>query len=275
MSHCIRIVSVSGGKDSTVLYCWAIEQFGKDGFRAVFADTGHEHPVTLNYLRNLPLMANGPAIQWVQADFREKVRAKGKEPSENPFLDLMLWKGRAPSTKAQFCTEHLKIAPIRAWIESIRGNNEVYQYHGIRAGESRRRSQMSEREFSEYHDCWIERPLLRWSEREIFDYLQACGIPPNPLYGAGFNRVGCFPCIHAIKSELAKLPEWTWEKLAEWEQKIGRSWFPPGVVPGVHIPSIDDVRQWCRTKRGGRELDPELPDAKDVPSCMATWGVCE
>lgn len=57
----LRVVSVSGGKDSTTLYCWAIDQFGKDGFRAVFADTGHEHPVTLNYVKKLPWMADGPA----------------------------------------------------------------------------------------------------------------------------------------------------------------------------------------------------------------------
>lgn len=60
-----RVVSVSGGKDSTALYLWAIEQFGKDGFYPVFADTGHEHPVTLNYLRNLPDWSGGPAINWV------------------------------------------------------------------------------------------------------------------------------------------------------------------------------------------------------------------
>lgn len=50
----IRIVSVSGGKDSTALYCWAIEQWGKDGFRAVFADTGNEHPVTYNFMQSEP-----------------------------------------------------------------------------------------------------------------------------------------------------------------------------------------------------------------------------
>ena len=274
-SNCIRIVSVSGGKDSTALYCWAIREFGRDGFQAVFADTGHEHPATLNYLRNLPAMANGPAITWVKADFSERLRGKGKEPTGNPFFDMMLLKGRAPSTKAQFCTEHLKMAPIRAWIESIRSDREVYQFVGIRAGESLRRSKMPEREFSDYYDSWIERPLLRWTEAEVFEYLRRCGVPPNPLYGAGFSRVGCFPCIHAIKSELAKLPAWAWDKLTEWEQKLGRSWFPPNLIPGIHIPSVADARTWSRTKRGGKHLDPDLPDAKDIPSCMATWGVCE
>jgi 3'-phosphoadenosine 5'-phosphosulfate sulfotransferase (PAPS reductase)/FAD synthetase len=76
MSSKLRVVSVSGGKDSTALYCWAIEQWGKDGFRAVFADTGHEHPVTYNYLRNLAQMAGGPEIVWVRADFRKQIEHK-------------------------------------------------------------------------------------------------------------------------------------------------------------------------------------------------------
>jgi 3'-phosphoadenosine 5'-phosphosulfate sulfotransferase (PAPS reductase)/FAD synthetase len=271
----LRVVSVSGGKDSTAVYCWAIEAFGRDGFMPIFVDTGHEHPVTLNYVRNLPDMAKGPPIRWVRADFSEKLAAKGREPSGNPFLDMMLWKGRAPSTKAQFCTEHLKLAPIRAYVEGMRGNAEVEHYLGIRAGESLRRSKMPEREFSDYHDGWIVRPILRWSAEEVFTFLHEQGVPPNPLYAIGFERVGCFPCIHANKKALALLPDWAWEKLAEWEARLGRTWFPPGLVPGVHVPTIHDVRQWCRTSHGGRQTQMFLPDSKDVPSCMATWGACE
>lgn len=271
----LRIVSVSGGKDSTALYCWAIDQFGRDGFLAVFADTGHEHPVTYNYLRNLPEMAKGPAIEWVRADFADRLTRKGIEPSGNPFLDMMLWKGRAPSTKAQFCTEHTKLRPIQTWLESIRGDSEVLMYTGIRAGESERRAKMPEREFMDLYDCDAVRPLLRWTEAQVFEFLESKGVPPNPLYGAGFTRVGCFPCIHARKSELLNLPEWAWDKLEDWETRLGRSWFPAGLIPGVFIPSISEVREWARTSRGGRQFDMFSEDAKDVPSCMSTWGQCE
>lgn len=48
----IRICSVSGGKDSTALYCLMVEYYGHD-FVPIFADTGNEHPVTINYVRNL------------------------------------------------------------------------------------------------------------------------------------------------------------------------------------------------------------------------------
>lgn len=271
----LHIISVSGGKDSTALYCWAIEQFGKDGFLAVFADTDHEHPVTYNYIRNLPTMAGGPPVQWVKVDFSHRLEAKGLQSSGNAYLDLMLWKGRAPSIKAQFCTEKLKLLPIREWMQNVRGDKEIYNYIGIRAGESARRAKMPERNFSDYFDCWEIRPLLRWSEKDVFDYLESKGVPPNPLYGAGFTRVGCFPCIHSRKSELALLPDWAWEKLAEWEKRVGRSWFPPGLVPGVWIPTIEQAREWSKTSHGGRQFDMFAADEKDIPSCMSTWGVCE
>lgn len=275
MSGILRTVSVSGGKDSTALYCWAIENFGAIGFRAVFADTGHEHPVTYNYLRNLPEMAGGPDIEWVKADFTDRLEKRGKEATGNPFLDMMLWKGRAPSTCAQFCTEHVKLAPMRAWLEEIRGDAEVIQYTGIRAGESAKRAAMSEREFTKYFDCYTERPLLRWSEAQVFDYLKAKGIPPNPLYLHGSTRVGCYPCIHSRKSELASMPDWAWDKLEQWEAKLGRTWFPAGLVPGILIVNVKTAREWATTARGGRQQDMFPPEVADVPSCMSTWGTCE
>lgn len=275
MSDTRYIVSVSGGKDSTVLYLWAIEQFGAKGFDAVFADTGNEHPVTLNYVRNLHTMAKGPEVVMVQADFKDRITAKNKTASGNPFLDMMIWKGRAPSTKAQFCTEHVKLRPIADWLKLTSDAREPVMLTGIRAGESLRRSKLPEREWVQLFDCETWRPLLNWSEEQVFEKLRIHGVPPNPLYLAGFSRVGCFPCIHARKSELARLPDWAWEKLEQWEAILGRSWFPAGLIPGVFIPTIAQAREWSKTLRGGRVADPNAPDGVDVPSCMATWGACE
>jgi 3'-phosphoadenosine 5'-phosphosulfate sulfotransferase (PAPS reductase)/FAD synthetase len=272
-----RIVSVSGGKDSTALYLWAVEQWGADGFLAVFADTGHEHPVTYNYVKNLHLMANGPEVHWVHADFSERLTARGKAVSHNPMRDLIVWKGRVPSSKAQFCTEHLKLRPIRDWLEGMRTDDDaVEMYVGIRAAESERRSKMPEHEWSEFYDCDFYRPLLHWSEAQVWEILKRHGVPPNPLYTeAGSARVGCYPCIHARKSELAALPEWAWDRLEAHEKAVGRSWFPAGLVPGKFIPTIADVKEWSKTTRGGRQVDMFAPEAVDVPSCMSTWGVCE
>lgn len=298
----LHVVSVSGGKDSTVTYLWAMDKFGKDGFKAVMADTGHEHPVTLNYVRNLHEMTGGPQVEIVKADFSERIKRKLTDPSltkseavkaviernrehleknnytsGNQFLDMMIWKGRVPSTKNQFCTEFTKLHPIREWLIKNRGDLPVIMYVGIRRGESVRRSQMPREELNEFMDCMTVRPIIEWSEEQVFEFLKEKGVPPNPLYEAGYSRVGCFPCIHARKSELGTLPEWAWEKLEEWESKLGISWFHPSHLPNNkerRIPTIDEIRAWSKTKHGGKEINPEI-DEKDVPSCMSTWGACE
>lgn len=47
----INIISISGGKDSTALWLYAIER-GVE-VTTVFADTGHEHPKTYQYIEYL------------------------------------------------------------------------------------------------------------------------------------------------------------------------------------------------------------------------------
>ena len=273
----LRIVSISGGKDSTAMYLWALERWGKTGFRAVFADTGHEHPVTLNYLRNLPEMAGGPEVHFVTADFRERLARIEKIPTGNPYLDMLRWKRMMPSGKRQFCTTHLKLEPTRDWIESIRtDDDEVILYLGIRAEESPRRAKLGQEEFSDFYDCKVKRPLLHWKLPEVWSILEKHQIPPNPLYGNGMSRVGCFPCINANKRDLRNLPDWAWDRLKHWEREIGVLWFKPGMVPGKPVATIDDVREWSKTKYGGRERDEGAQEhVNDVPSCMSTWGACE
>jgi 3'-phosphoadenosine 5'-phosphosulfate sulfotransferase (PAPS reductase)/FAD synthetase len=78
----LPICSVSGGKDSTALYLLMMEYFGNN-FLPIFSDTGHEHPVTVNYVRNLHLMTGGPEVVVVHADFRKPIatRRASKTPS--------------------------------------------------------------------------------------------------------------------------------------------------------------------------------------------------
>ncbi len=61
--------------------------------------------------------------------------------SGNPFLDLCMIKGRFPSRKAQFCTQELKLAPMKAWMLSM-GYGHWTNVVGIRADEPRRVAKM-------------------------------------------------------------------------------------------------------------------------------------
>jgi len=165
----INICSVSGGKDSTALYCLMVESFGNN-FLPLFADTGNEHPVTVNYVRNLHIMAGGPQVQIVKADFTDKLAISNKTASGNPFLDMMVWKHRAPSSKAQFCTEWVKLWPMKLFLEQNYSVISWVMYTGLRAGESLKRSKRFPFEWNTYFDCESINPMFYETEEQIFDF---------------------------------------------------------------------------------------------------------
>lgn len=239
-----NILSFSGGKDSTAIYLLAVK-WGIP-FRAVFADTGHEHEWTLDYVRTLHEKTGGPQIEVIRADFsdrfekkRQTMREKWPEddvpqeridralelfqPTGIPFLDLCMLKGRFPSTKARFCTEELKSLPMmmQVMFPALR-NGPVVSWQGVRAQESASRATYPTIEHCE-SGAAIWRPIFRWTHEQVFALHREMGVEPNPLYKIGMGRVGCLPCIMAQKSEILtiaqRFPEHI-ERVAEWERLV-------------------------------------------------------
>ena len=240
----IIVVSISGGKDSTATAILALES-GHD-CRFLFADTGHEHEQTYQYLDYLR-SALAIEIDTVKADLSKELANKARmvrakwvaeglvtpqraeeianllRPTGSPFLDMCLWKGRFPSAKARFCTEVLKHVPLTMEVLKIRRQSEEYieSWQGVRANESVRRAQLPQREVGDF--CEIYRPILHWSARHVFALLRHRGIEPNPLYLQGMSRVGCMPCIYSRKSELreiaSRFPDEV-RRVAEWERLV-------------------------------------------------------
>lgn len=314
-----NIVSVSGGKDSTATLLLAIEREAED-LRAVFADTGHEHQQTYEYVEYLA-EATGVEIEWVRADLSMQIAAKRDyiawkwlddgvpqeqinlaldvlKPTGNPFLDMCLWKGRFPSTKARFCTDHLKVSPINEQVirPALRsGVKRLVSWQGVRADESASRAKLPEMD-AEFGDeetgegLWNYRPILRWTVDDVFDMHRKHGVDWNPLYEQGMGRVGCMPCIHARKGELREIarrfPEEV-ERVAAWERlvadaaKLGMATFFPSRSGTDEVTlerhGIQNSVNWSRTSRGGNQYDLLYLDdlADESPGCRSIYGLCE
>jgi len=333
MSTC-NVISVSGGKDSTAMILLSIERQVENPIY-LFADTGHEHLKTYEYVEYLE-HALGITINRVRADFSQKIaekkaslkkhlmdldnmgrgnrRLKGftapmlermidaMEPTGNPFLDLCIWKGRFPSTRARFCSQELKHEPLDEFMRPLfKQYGTVISWQGVRADESlnRRHLPMYDVEVGQWEPepkGWlIYRPIIDWTAQDVFAQHRKSGVKWNPIYEHGMSRVGCMPCIHAKKSELMAIfrefPEEI-ERVAEWERIVSKaskrgtsSFFSADTIAGnttkgadvsLDTHGISSVMEWAKTSRGGRQYDLiNAINVDDQPQCTSVYGLCE
>ncbi len=55
-------------------------------------------------------------------------------------------------------------------------------------------------------------PLIDWTEKQVWDYIEANNIPYNKLHDKGFPSIGCQPCTRAIElGEDVRAGRWWWE----------------------------------------------------------------
>jgi len=178
----VNVVSISGGKDSLATALLALETQPFDSVHLVHADTGHEHPLTEDYIGYLEIALEKP-VKILRADFTDDfirkrefilnhwpkdgipddvVQAAADMLSETtgiPFLDLCLWKGRFPSRRSQFCTTELKTNLLNEYLlEFAEAGEWAWSWQGVRADESAVR-----RYLPEFEDlggnCAIFRPV--------------------------------------------------------------------------------------------------------------------
>lgn len=269
------VLSVSGGKDSTAASLH-LREVGIEHTR-VFANTQWEHRDTLEYLRGPLTDCIGPIVE-VQGLLG--------------FADLVRKKRIFPDRTKRFCTTELKMKPIKAYLDSL--DDDVVNVVGIRADESAARSKLTETEWSDFFDCEVWRPLIRWTIDDVIAIHKRHGLAPNPLYLRGASRVGCWPCIHARKEEIRLVADIDPDRIAEirelelelettadarriaagkgeklqWE----RSMFSAHVGKNGHRPmQIDEAVEWSRTAHGGKQM-LLVNDAE--PGCVK-WGLCE
>lgn len=282
-----HIVGFSGGIDSQACARWVLNRFPVDDVILTNSDAGGwEDPLTVGFVAwyglNIHPVTHTNAIvsdMWKTPGFAE---TKGLDGSAAlTFEEMVRIKGRPPSRKTQFCTEKLKLEPQKRWLTATFGPGgrfagEAYcRYTGVRRDESKTRKYALFQSFDEWFDCELFSPIADWTKQMCFDFVIAHGESVNPLYALGFDRVGCAPCINSGKDDVrnweARRPEMI-EKVRGLERRTGRTFFSP-CVPGKYTNTIDEVLEWSKTSRGGRQqLFPILHERE---ACESKYGLCE
>lgn len=273
-------IGVSGGKDSTAVLLWMVHESGIPHHKldVTFCDTGNEHQWTYDQIALLseqvfPIQTLFPALG---------------------FYDLAFHRRRFPSPKARFCTQELKIEPSKRHITGLLAAcRKVVAVSGVRGDEGVARSTLEEWDYSNAVLTLQWRPIIKWTLVDVLAIHKKYNVPLNPLYAAGAQRVGYFPCIMSRKSEMRNItlnfPERI-DKIREAENAFKTragfsSFFIPKKTPlqfrsmaittedgkVVMVPTVDDVCRWSLT--GKRAKGSYKDDPPEPIGCMS--GFCE
>lgn len=173
------LISFSGGRTSGYMLRRVLDAHGGSLPPDVvvgFADTGKEHPATLDFIRQVESRWRVP-IRWVKMPH---------DGFDTPFDALIAKKKFLPNPTMRFCTQYLKLEPLKALMFGCEDWTNVI---GIRADEPIRIARVNNRG----GDLDTVMPLVaaEITKPEVMKYWAASpfdlGIPP----GHG-NCVGCF-----------------------------------------------------------------------------------
>ena len=241
-----RIISFSGGKDSTVTADVVTKALSDPSLVHIFGNTTLEFPTTLEYAKRF--RENHPHAIFQIA-----------KNNEQEFLSMAKEIG-PPARMMRGCCSMFKTGPITRVLNSMYRNQQVLTFYGIRKSESVSRSKYNRVEDSsesvKINKQTVAAPIFFWLDADIWLYILAEKIDFNDAYRLGYERVGCWLCpnnntrdvflANVYMPERAK--EWR-EFLIEFAKNIGKP------DPEEYI----DSGAW-KARQGGNGL----PAAQDV-----------
>ncbi len=148
-------IAFSGGKDSTVLL--DLVRKIDENIVCVFLDHGRHFPETYEFVKSIPNMQTISKTDW--------------EP--DPVS----------------CCAQVKIELIKTAVRELELD---VLFVGIRRDEHPARNVKSYEEAFQTHVRVY--PILDWTEKDVWQYLNSRDIPTNQLYRKGYRSVGCVNC---------------------------------------------------------------------------------
>ena len=204
-------VSFSGGKDSLVVLDLTKAALKQREFRAFFLNTGIEFPETVEFARSFCREMNVPLEEMNSGSaFWEQVEKFGP-----------------PAKDFRWCCKVCKLASAGD-LETGKGTCSLQENEaadavayltvdGKRKHESFSRARIAASETNPFVPAQLNIfPIRDWRALEVWLYIHWRGLPYNPLYDLGFERVGCWLCPSALAAEYARVKELHPEMHARW-----------------------------------------------------------
>jgi len=185
------------GESAVGQLSWALEQFGA-GF-ALTTSFGIQSAVLLHMLQGLKAVV---PVYWIDTGYLPaETYAYAAQLTELLQLDLRvvqpewsaarmeallgrLWESEDPDDLG---TYH-RLRKVEPLDRALTAGAVSCWASGVRSRQTEHRAAM--RPLEQVRGRWSLRPLLRWSNREVFYYLQEHHLPQHPLFDQGYSSVG-------------------------------------------------------------------------------------
>lgn len=164
-----NIVAFSGGKDSIVLKDLCKRAGIKCRF--IYSQTSVDPPELIYYIRK-----HHPDVEIKPYDVFE-------DGTPVTMWNLIPRKLMPPTRLIRYCCDVLK---------ERTGNDGDTVYLGVRWSESNKRSKLHMVGF--WKGKTVVRPIIDWSDEDVWEYIHKYKLPYCELYDKGFKRIGCIGC---------------------------------------------------------------------------------
>ena len=160
-------------------------------------DTGRLPPETYEVMD----VVRGRYGLEIETYFPERARVEALESSKGYFSFKQSIEARKE------CCGIRKVEPLR---RALAGREAWVT--GLRREQSVTRTEVQAVAADADHGLIKVNPLVRWSGKDVWEYIKANGVPYNALHDRGYPSIGCAPCTRAVKPyEDERAGRWWWE----------------------------------------------------------------
>lgn len=247
------IVTYSGGKDSDVLLHLAEKYLRPDEFEVLNSHTSVDAPETVYHIRE--------TFKRLQA---KGIKATEHQPRYKDGTPITMWnlipkKLIPPTRTVRYCCSILKeastphrmcLAGVRASESNKRKGRDIFatgKYKDAKYFSLSHATEVHQESQEIQDDTWdctliktmkqheevVVTPIYYWDDYDIWEYIRLEEIKTNPLYGKGYDRVGCVGCPLATHKKILKefedFPKYkqayirAFEKMIEVRRTTGRA----------------------------------------------------